>query len=256
MKLMSNNEVFLLEEIVRRNFSSKYKDSYFGILWSVVKPLLIMIVFTVVFSTLFKGSVENFPVYILSGKCIYDFFTGGVGLSMLAIKSNKNILQKTPAPKYIFVLGGVISEFLNLIISLILLIGVMIVTKNPFYFNIMPLSIIPVMSITMLILGLSLMLSIATVYYTDIRHLWSVLTLIIMYASALFYPMKIVPDVYRQYLILNPIFWAIDQFRDFIAYGTIPDLSYVLNSLLLSSIILVMGIIIFIKFQDRTTLKL
>lgn len=256
MNLMSQNEIFLLEEIVKKNFAAKYKDSVLGIVWSVLKPLLMMIILTIIFSSIFKGMVENYPVYLLSARCIYDFFMGAVNVNMIVLKRNKNIFQKTFVPKYIFILGGVISEFLNFIISFIILLGVMYVTNNPFHLLIMPLSIIPVISVIIMVLGLGFLFSILYVYYTDTQHLWSVISLMIMYSSAIFYPMAIIPQPYRQILELNPLFWIIDQFRAFIAYGTIPDLIYILNSLLLSTIILIIGIIVFKKYESRITIKL
>lgn len=247
---------FLLEEIVKRNFAAKYKDSVLGILWSVLKPLLTMILMTIIFSTIFKGSIENYAVYFLCGRCIYDFFTAGVSGSMNSITGNKSIIMKTSSPKLIFIIGGIISEFMNLIISLIILIGVMIVTKSTFYFETIPYAIIPIISVVLMLSGIGLMLSVACVYYTDIKHLWGVVSLMLMYASALFYPMNIIPEPYHQYIILNPLFWVIDQFRHFVLWGTMPNALNVINSLLLSLIILVFGIIVFKKYEPKVIMKL
>lgn len=255
MNIINKNDIFLLEEIVKRNFASKYKGSIIGIFWSVLKPLLMMVILTIVFSTLFTNMIDNYPVYLLSGRCMYDFFTGSIGVSMMAIKGNKNIFQKNSAPKHIFIIGSIISEFINFIITVTILIGVMIVTKSPFYFNIMPFSIIPIISALIMITGISLMLSIMCVYYTDVQHLWGVVTLIIMYSSAIFYPMEVIPEPYHQYLILNPVFWFIDQFRDFIYLGTIPNLLNIFNSILLSIIILLFGIIIFKKYEKKVVMR-
>lgn len=255
MNLINKNK-FLLEEIVKRNFAAKYKDSFLGILWSVLKPLLTMTLMTIIFSTIFKGSIENYAVYFLCGRCIYDFFTAGVSVSMNSIIGNKNIIMKTPSPKFIFILGGIISEFMNLIISLIILIAVMIVTRSTFFFETIPYAIIPIISVVMMLSGIGLMLSISCVYYTDIKHLWSVVSLMLMYASALFYPMDIIPEPYHQYIILNPLFWIIDQFRHFILWGTIPDILNIINSLLLSLIILVLGVIVFKKYETKVMMKL
>ena len=255
MNFVDTNKFFLLEEIVKRNFSAKYKDSVLGILWSVLKPLLVMMLLTIVFSTLFAGSVGNYPVYLLSGRCIYDFFVGAVGVSMMSIKGNAHILEKTPAPKYIFVLGSIISEFLNFIISLIILFGVMLVTNATFHITI-PLLIIPLIPLVLMIIGVSLTLSILCVYYTDVHHLWGVVSLMIMYASAIFYPMDIIPEAYRQILMLNPVFWIIDQFRCFVDYGVFPNMMSIVNSVLLSLIILIFGIIVFKKYEKKVVMKL
>lgn len=255
MKLISENERFLLEEIVKKNFASKYKDSALGIFWSILKPLLTMAMFTIIFSTIFGGNIDNFPVYFLSAKCIFDFFNGAVSVSMNSIKGNKSILQMTTAPKHVFILGSVLSEFLNFIISLILLVVVMIVTNANFYFLIMPLSIIPILSVLIMTIGLGFMLAIIGVYYTDIQHLWGVLSLLVMYGSAIFYPMTIIPEPFYSYMILNPVFWIIDQFRCIIYHGIVPSSLYMINSILLSTIILVFGLIIYKKYESSVAMK-
>lgn len=252
---MDRNDFFLLEEVVRRNFSSKYKDSVLGIFWSVLKPFLIMLVFTIIFSTLFSRTIENFPVYFLCGRCIYDFFSGAVGVSMNSIFGNKSLLRKTAAKKHIFVLGSVISEFLNFLISLILLVVIMIATHAPFYFSVMPAAIVPILSEFIMVIGLGFLLSILATYYTDVKHLWSVVSLLFMYSSAIFYPMEIVPQPYRQYMMLNPIYWLVNQFRSVVYAGVVPDALNMLNSILLSCIILVFGIIVYKKYEKTVLMK-
>ena len=115
--------------------------------------------------------------------------------------------------------------------------------------------IIPIFALVCLITGTGLILSIVSVYFSDIQHLWGVFVLGLLYASAIFYPMDIIPEPYHHIMILNPIFWIIDQFRDFMLYGTIPGAVYVINSVLFSLIILVIGIIIFKGFENRVTMK-
>ena len=255
MNLITKNEMFLLEEIVKKNFSSKYKESVLGVLWTILSPLLMMALFTIIFSTIFGRNIENFPVYFLCGWCLFMFFNAAINASMNSLKGNKPILQKTPAPKHIFVLGSIISEFLTFIIMFILLIIVMIITRAPFYFPTMFFSVIPVISLVIMVSGLGFMLSIVCVYYTDVRHLWTVISMMLMYASGIFYPMEIIPEPYRQYLCLNPLYWAIDQFRACIYNGYVPQLGYILNLLLLSLIIFVLGIIIFKKYENKSILK-
>lgn len=256
MYLIRDNELFLLEELVKRNFTSKYKDSVLGIFWTVLKPILFTILFTIIFSTLFKGLVEYYPVYFLSGRCIFEFFSLSVSTSMISLRVNKNIITKTAAPKHIFILSNVISELLNFLISVCILFVVMLVFQVPFHLNFMVLSVIPVISMIVMVTGLGLILSIICVYYSDIQHLWSVFILMLMYSSGVFYPMDIIPEPFHQFLVLNPLYWAIDQFRCFIYQGTIPSISYMLNLFLVSTIILVMGIIIFKKFEKIVTMKI
>lgn len=255
MSFIKKNEIFLLSVIVKKNFSSKYKDSVLGMVWTILSPLLMMALFTILFSTLFGKNIDNYPVYFLCGWCIYNFFSSSITISMNSLKGNKNILQKTPVPKYIFILGSIISEFLNFIIMLILLVVIMAITHSTFYVTII-LFFIPIISLFIMVTGLGLVLSIVCVYYTDIQHLWSVLSMFLMYASGIFYPMSIIPNPYKQYLLLNPIYWVINQFRCFVYHGIIPQVDYMINLLLLSLIILIFGIIIFKKFENKITTKL
>lgn len=256
MIFLNENEKFLLEEIVKKNFAAKYKGSMLGILWSVLKPLLTMILLTIIFSTAFGFRISNYPVYYLSGKCVFDLFSASTNVSLMAIKNNENILKKTAPPAHIFILGGIISEFINFLITLVILILVMIVTHSHFYFLTMPLSIIPIIFCMILITGLGFLLSILCVYYTDIQHLWGVIVMMLMYASAIFYPMDIIPEPYHQYLLLNPIYWIISQFRDYMLYGIFPDALNLANTFLFSMIILIFGIIIYKKYGKNITMRL
>lgn len=252
--MFNKNGIFLLEEIIKKDFAAKYKDSVLGILWSVLKPLFIMVLLTIIFSTIFGNQIENYPVYFLSGKCIYDFFTAATSISVTTIKRNKNILKSTAAPKHIFVIGSILSEFINFIITLIILVFVMISTHAQFHITI-PLAIIPLISLLISIIGIGLILSIVCVYYTDVEHLWIVVVSMGMYASALFYPMDIIPEPYHSYMILNPLYWIIDQFRLLAVYGTIPNFIYMINSLMVSAIILVFGIILFKTCEKKVIMK-
>ena len=255
MSSIKKNDIFLLEEIVKKNFSSKYKDSVLGVMWTILSPLLMMALFTIIFSTIFGKTIQNFPVYFLCGWCLFQFFTYSISISMNALKGNKSILQRTPAPKYIFVLGGILSEFLNYLIMLVLLVIIMLITSSPFHFPIIFCSIIPIISVFIMIVGLGLMLSIACVYYADIEHLWRVISMMLMYASAIFYPMEIIPEPFRGYMMLNPLYWAIDQLRCFVYRGIAPDGINLINLLLLSLIILICGIIVFKKYEDKVVTK-
>ena len=253
---LNRNEFFLLSEVVKKNFSAKYKDSTLGIIWTVLNPLLQMTILTIVFSTLFSRNIANYPVYVLSGKCVYSLFSKSCSVSLNAIRSNKYILTKTAAPKHIFIIGGIISEFINFIIELLLLIGVMFATNAPFYINTMPLAIIPVISAVIMAVGVGLILSICQVYYSDTGHIWRLFTMMLFYTCAIFYPMNLVREPIHTYLVLNPIFWLVDQFRDFYIFGTMHNLLNIVNSLLLSTIILLCGLIVYKKFYKKIAMKI
>ena len=254
MNFLNKSSLFLLEELVKKNFSTRYKDSYLGILWSVISPLLSMMILTIVFSTVFDKAIENYPVYLLSGRMIYRYFSGTCSSSMSVLRANTNILLQKNVPKYIFILATLLSEFIDYLIALGLLFVVMFVTGAPFYLTFIPLSIIPLFSLIIMTTGVCLILSVASVYYKDVAYLWSSVSLLLMYASALFYPLSIIPEPYYSVITLNPLLWIIDQFRHFVVFGKFPDLLNIVNSYLISIMILIIGMIVFKKYEKRITI--
>src|SRR5690606_24824281 len=122
---------FLLRLLVRYEIKKKYKDSFLGILWSLLNPLLYMTVLTVVFSELFKRSIENFPVYLLTGRLLFDFFSTSTSSSMNSIIKASNLIKKVYFPKYIVTLSKVISNFIFFLVSLVVMALIMAITRAP-----------------------------------------------------------------------------------------------------------------------------
>jgi len=246
---------FLLKQLVKRDLTSKYKDSVLGIAWSFLNPLLIMIVFTAIFSMIFGRQIENYPVYFLSGRIIFDFFKSASTGAMKSIKGNANILKKIYIPKYMLAVSKVCYEFINFLISVVILFGVMLVTGAQFHLTAL-LAIIPIFFLVMLIFGIGLILAVCNTYFTDIGHLYNVFALILMYASALFYPMEIVPVTVQKLFTLNPIYSAISCFRECVVYGIFPNI-YTLSYLAVFAITtLLIGIILFKMYDKKLALEL
>lgn len=249
------SENFLLKQIIRKNFTSKYKDSVLGILWSFLKPLITMALLTAIFSSVFAKSIENFPVYFLTGRCVIDFFNSGTKIAMTSIKKNRSILEKIFVPRYVFALGGVCSEFLNFLLSLVVLVAIMIVTRAPFYLNAI-FAIIPILILFLLITGVGLILAIICTKFTDIEYLYKIFTSLLIYACAIFYPITMVPQPFRSYMELNPIYGIIAQFREFVMYGRFPSMRIMLTSFGISLVLFIIGVLLFRKYQNRITLEL
>ena len=246
---------FLLKQLVKRDLTSKYKDSVLGIAWSFLNPLLIMIVFTAIFSMIFGRQIENYPVYFLSGRIIYDFFKSGTAGAMTSIKGNSSILQKVYVPKYMFAVSKVCYEFINFLITLIILFGVMLVTGASFHLTAI-YAVIPVFFLILLIFGVGLILAVGNTYFTDIGYLYSVFTLILMYASALFYPIEIVPATVQRIFTLNPIYCALSCFREVVVFGVFPNISSLTYLAVFSIVVLAIGIILFNIYDKKLTLEL
>ena len=188
-----NKYTFLLTELIKRDISGKYKDSTLGLFWSFLNPLLSMIVLTMVFSLIFANTIENFPVYLLSGKLVFDLFANATTGAMDSIKANSEIIKKIYVPKYMFAVGIVCSEFINFLISLVVLVAVMIFTGAPFHFALI-YSPIPLFFLLVLTMGVGLILATATTFFTDIKYLYGVLVMLLSFMTPLFYPIDIIPQ--------------------------------------------------------------
>ncbi len=250
-----SSENFLLKQIIKKNFTSKYKDSFIGVLWSFLNPLIEMALLTAIFSSLFARSIENFPVYFLTGRIVINFFNSGTKIAMNSIKANSSIFNKIFVPRYIFALGGICSEFLNFLMSVIVLIAIMILTKAPFH-PMALLSIIPIGVLFMLITGIGLILAIICTKFSDIAYLYKIFTSLLIYACAIFYPISSVPQPLRGYMELNPVYGIIAQFRSFVMQGQMPSTKLMLTTFGFSLIIFIIGVLIFRKYQNRITLEL
>lgn len=246
---------FLLKQLVKRDLTSKYKDSVLGILWSFFNPLLIMLVFTAIFSMLFGRDIANYPVYFLSGRLIYDFYNSGTKGAMNSIKRNGTLLKKIYVPRYMFAVSAVCYEFINFLITLVILVGVMIITNAPFHLTSVYM-IFPVLGLVVLIFGVGLILAVCNTYFSDIGYLYNVFTLILMYASALFYPIEVVPARVQIIFTLNPVYCAISTFRECVVFGIPPTFSYLLYLWVFAIVTFIIGVVLFKMYENKLTLEL
>ena len=250
-----NEKKFLLKQLVKRDLTSKYKDSVLGVIWSFVNPLCIMLIFTAIFSVLFRYQIKNFPVYFLTGRLVYDFFIAATNGAMSSIRSNAYILKKIYVPRYMFALGSISYEFVNFLISLVILFGVMVITGAPFQFTTV-FVIIPLILLILMIVGVGLILAVCNTYFSDVGYMYSIFTLLLMYASALFYPMEIVPANIQMIFTLNPLYIAITCFRDTIMYGIFPDISSLLYLAIFSIMVFAIGFLLFRTHEKRLLLEI
>ncbi|EOS54055.1 ABC transporter permease [Paenibacillus barengoltzii] len=241
---------YLFTILVNRDIKKKYKGSVLGILWSLINPLLNMIVLTIVFSTIFKNSIDNFPVYLLSGRLLYSFFEGATSASLKSIINSSSLLKKVYVPKYLMTLSGVTSNFITFLISLIALMFVMIATGAEVNFYILYAPVF-LLLLFVFVCGLSLVLSTITIFFRDLVYIYQVITHILVYTSAIFYPSSIIPEKFQFILLINPVFHYISGFRQAVYLGAPPDLMNLLICFLLAIISLFIGVLVFEKNQDK-----
>lgn len=240
----------LFFELIKKDINLKYKNSYLGVLWSLLNPLLMMIVLTIIFSEIFRNNIENFPVYVLTGRMLYSFFSESTNFAMNSIISNSQLIRKVYVPKYFFPLSRVCSSFITSLISLIPIVLVMIITGVQFsYYNF--LIIIPLILLLVIAMGAGMILSTVFVFFRDMGHLYSVVLMILMYMTPIFYPASIIPDKYHWIIELNPLYPLLKMFRDVLMYGQMFDWSELLISSVYAVIYFLIGIFVFYKKQDR-----
>lgn len=246
---------FLLVELVKKNIKLKYRRSYLGIVWTLIEPLLTMIVLTVVFGTILGNKDKTFPVYILSGRLLYTFFSSGTKTAMSAIRSYSGMIKKVYVPKYIYPLSNVVSDYLIFLISLIVLFVVSIVLQVQPTRYLLTI-FIPLIILFVMTFAVGMILSTMAVFFRDLEYLWSVALMIVMYTSAIFYyPDRLEADGKGWVLMMNPLYSVIVNFRNAI-FGQPLDLNALSISVGFSIIALVVGLFMFFKQQDKFILHL
>jgi len=246
---------FLLLELVKRDIKVKYRSSVLGIFWSFLNPLLMMVVMTIIFQTLFARSITNFPVYYLAGMLIFTLFSQGSSGAMTSITGNAAMLNKVYIPKYMYSLSRVLSNLVTFGFSIIILFLIMIATDAPFSIYIL-YSFLPVILVVIMTIGAGLLLATVNVFFRDIQHLYKVFTTLLMYGSAIFYPISIVPENFQIFFIINPLFAIITLFRDSFYSGTPYDLFNMVYASTFSIFLLILGMVMFYKYQDKFITRL
>lgn len=245
--------MFLIRQLIKRDFRSKYKRSILGVFWSFLNPLLTMIVQYIVFSELFRFDIQYYPVYLICGVVSFSFFTESCGMTLVSIVDNSNLITKVYMPKFVYPFTRTISSLVNLLISLIPLFVVALisgVTPTKAYF-LLP---IPLLFLTIFSLGVGLILCSSNVFFRDTKFLWGILSMIWMYLTPIFYPAEILPHNVAWILDFNPLNYFISFTRSLIIEGVSPEPIFYIKSAVISVLTLVIGILVFKKCEDKFVL--
>ena len=241
----------LIKELVSRDIKLKYRRSFLGYLWSVLNPLLIMIVMTVVFSAMFKRNIENYPVYLLCGRMMYEFMTTSTNEAMRSVTGNASLLKKTYIPKYIFTIAKVTSCLIDFVFSLGALFIVMLATGAKFHWQLL-LTPLVILQIYIFCCGLGFLLAQLHVFFRDIQYIYKAVTTAWMYLTPIFYPLEQLPDVV-QLLIksVNPMYYYVAQFRDMVLYGQMPGPRIFWGGWIIAFVMFFIGVRSFKKHKDK-----
>jgi len=253
--ILLNQYSFLVRQLVARDFKRKYKRSSLGVFWSFLNPLLTMLVQYLVFSTIFKSSIENFIVYLLIGIILFNFFGEAVGLGLSSIVDNAQLINKVYMPKIIYPLSRVLSSAINLLISLVPLVIVMMITGVSMNKTVL---LIPIGLLCLLVFcfGMAMMLSAAMVFFRDTFFLWNVVSTLWMYLTPTFYPLDIIPAAWLPIYKLNPMYQYITFLRSILLDGVAPAPELLVGCIISAVGMFAVGYLVFRKNQDKFVLYL
>lgn len=242
---------FLLQQLVEKDIKLKYRRSFLGYIWSILNPLMIMMIMVIVFSNMFRFEIENYPVYLIIGQTMFNFVNESTTLSINSIMDNAPLLKKTYVPKYIFTISKVTSSLVNLLFALGAMLLVFLVCKVRFniYFLFIPLILLQIYVFS---LGLGLFLAQAAVFFRDVQHIYGAVITAWMYLTPIFYPITALPEkIYKLVVTFNPMYFYISQFRTIVMEGKMPSQALILPGVSISLIVLIIGIWAFSKTQDK-----
>lgn len=246
---------FLLNELVKKGIKLKYRRSYLGIVWSLLEPLLTMIVLTIVFGTLFNNHTKEFPVYVLSGRLLYTFYSSSTKAALKSIRSHSAMIKKVYVPKYLYTLSSVLYNYIIFLISLIVLlvVGLVLGVYPTIYLLQAPVALLLLL---ILAYGCGMILATVGVFFRDMEYLWSVALMLVMYTCAIFYqPERLLNSGWDWILKYNPLYCIIDIFRSAV-FGRLMDFGSLIYAAGFSAVALVIGLICFKKKQDEFILHI
>lgn len=241
---------FVLSSLVSRDFKLKYRRSILGVLWSVLNPLLMMIVLTAVFSYMFRFSIDHYPLYLILGQILFTMVQGATTSAMTSIIDASAMIKKIRIEKMVFPTEKVLFELVNFAISLIAVVIVML------FLQVMPtekIILLPVLLlyVTIFALGLGLLLASLAVFFRDVIHLWGVVCTAWMYATPIFYPVEMLPAELSSLMPLNPMWQYITYFRDIFMWNVWPSLLQNIACLGMALITFGIGYLVFRKTEHK-----
>ena len=191
--------------------------------WSILSPLLMLTVMAIIFGNFFGRNIEHYVIYLFSGQVIFNYFTEATTEGMQALVSNSSIFTKINVPKYLFLFSKNVSALINFGIILVIYFSFVAIEGISFTWQFL-LLIYPVICLIIMNLGIGLILSALYIFFKDIQYLYRLFTQVVMYGSAIFYSIDILPQHLQAVFYCNPIFVCITYFRSIVLYNTVPDL--------------------------------
>ena len=240
----------MLKTSIKKDIGGKYKNSFLGVLWSFVNPLLQIIVYAIIFPLIMKSDIEYYIVFMVCGLIPWNYFSTVINRTSFTMIENGNIIKKVYFPREILPISVVTSETVTFLISSILILLFTLGYGLGLTINIVFYPLILLVQYVLLI-GISLIVSSVTVYFRDLQHFIGVLLQLFFYATPIVYAVDTIPENFRWILKYNPMTYIIEGYRDIFWGQTAPDISTLLIVLAIGIVLCILGYLIFNKLQKK-----
>jgi ABC-type polysaccharide/polyol phosphate export permease len=240
----------LLATLVQRDLKVRYKRSVLGVVWTMLNPLLMMIVFSIVFANIFRFTFEHFTIYFLSAFLLWNFVAQTTSWATACLLAQAPLIRKIYVPKAIFILATVLSGLVNLLVSLVPLALIMLVVRHPIRPSVLFLPV-PILLATLFAFGVSLLLAGICIEFNDVVQIYQVAVLAWMYLTPIIYPLEVVPEHYRWIIRANPMYYLVEVFRAPIYRGVVPDAATVIPAVVSGVVALAVGWWVFERRSNR-----
>jgi lipopolysaccharide transport system permease protein len=250
----------LIFNLVTRELKARYKGSVLGFLWSLLNPLGMMLVFTVVFTVLMPSGIDRFPVFLLCGLLPWNFFSAGVMVSINSIAGNANLVKKVYFPREVLPIASVMANLVNFLLALVVLFAVLIVSRAQFSPWLWLLPIVIVIQ-TCFILGMAFILSTLNVFYRDTMMIMDTLMLAWFFLTPVVYRIDILPhsyhvfglslDIQRLMYVVNPMASLVATYRDLLYWGYHTNVDFFARTAITAFVVLAFGYWFFVRYSHR-----
>lgn len=241
----------MIFSLVKRDLKGRYKGSVLGFMWTFINPLLQLIVYTIVFSIIMKNEIERYYLFLFVALVPWIFFSTSVSAGSTCVIGQQDMVKKIYFPREVLPLTFVTSQFVNMILSFVVIFAVIIVTGHGIGINaIIYLPIIMIIEY-MIALGVTMLSSAITVYFKDLQYILNIVTMAWMYMTPVVYSQDRVPEQFKKLFYLNPITPIIIAYRDILYYKKIPDLSTLILAIIMGIVIILIGFFTFNKLKRR-----
>lgn len=230
---------FLFEELVKRDFKKKYKRTVLGMAWSILSPLLTLLVMRLVFTQFFGRSTPHYTTYLFCGNLVFSYFKESTSQGMTSLVKNAAIFTKVSIPKYLFLFAKNIQTLINFGLTLLVFFVFCVLDRITFTWKFV-LLLYPICCLVLFNIGVGLILSALFVFFRDIQYLWSVFTQLLMYMSAIFYTIDNYSPMVQNIFLLNPVYLMIRYFRKIVIEATIPTPQF--HLLMLADVVIVLSL--------------